>query len=162
MHCDTWALMYDIWQQRTCTGPILQSNQYGHTKCPFNDKADGLVEQAAAVHPLPLGPCALRRPRELFLGDLHCWTKRELNKCGPWLHHLFCFSLVPRLLSPQRSLLSNQNGSQGASRFRSESAGSVSVHGLLRIQGVRGFLGQCGPQQVSIVFVVYSGPIRSG
>ena len=62
MHCDIWTMVYDVLQQRT--GQTLWSRQYGHTQCPFNDKADALTQQAAATHPLQLRPCVLRRPGE--------------------------------------------------------------------------------------------------
>ena len=58
MHCDIWAMVYDVLQQRT--GQTLWSHQYGHNQCPFNDKADALAKQAAATHPLRLGPCVLK------------------------------------------------------------------------------------------------------
>ena len=62
MHCDIWAMVYDVLQQRT--GQTLWSHQYDHSRCPFNDKADALAKQAAATPPLQLGPCVLQRTGE--------------------------------------------------------------------------------------------------
>ena len=63
MHCDIQArVVYDVLQQRT--GQMPWSHPYGHDQCPFNDKTDALARQAAATHPLQLGPCVLRGPGE--------------------------------------------------------------------------------------------------
>ena len=63
MHCDIWAMVYNVLQQRT--GQTLWSHQYGHNQYLFNDEEDALAKQAAATHLLQLRPCVLQRPREL-------------------------------------------------------------------------------------------------
>ena len=62
MHCDIWAMVRDVLQQRT--GQTRWSHQYGRNQCPFNDKADAFGKQAATTHPLQSRPCVLRRPGE--------------------------------------------------------------------------------------------------
>ena len=59
MHCDVWALVHDVLQQRT--GQTLWSHQYGHDHGPFHGKANLLAKQAAAAHPLQLRSWVPRR-----------------------------------------------------------------------------------------------------
>ena len=79
-HCDAWAVVYGTLQQRT--GQTLWSHQYDHSRCPFNDKSDAVAKQAAALHPLQLRPCVLRRPGEPLAPSGSCNVQPQGNAEG--------------------------------------------------------------------------------